>query len=87
MSTSQYNVANDNGGAIYKVVYLRGFSRYGDNASILIDNQFLNNTAGGSGGAIYNTGSNDSMIVNDSYYRGNAANAFGGTIYLYFWHK
>lgn len=75
------NVASGNGGAIY---VQRGQSTRSTTKSYILitDCQFIFNTAGESGGAVYKTGSNDSLIVDNSYCSSNLANAFGGTLYI-----
>ena len=48
----------------------------------IIQCQFTNNTASISGGAIFKTGQNKELIIDQSIYERNTANAFGGAIYV-----
>ena len=43
---------------------------------------FINNTAGGSGGAIFKTGNNGIIVIDDNSYNNNVAYSFGGAVYV-----
>ena len=72
------NRAERSSGAIYMYTFSYTLYQY----IIIIGCQFINNYASTSGGAVYETGVNDVLVVERNYYANNTANSFGGALYV-----